>query len=447
LSNSAIDAVASWNHESQELRMRWQWLAVFLWGLTVSTSTAMAADPEGSEALQVLVGPGGSGLEAMAIPDVRCGADTPVAICRMVAEVLRKDMTISFMYSVIPVRSYLADPEADLLDAPSFNDWNNIAARWVIKAEVSGKGPFDAEFRLFNVVDRTSVAVREQSFKGVGDTALRKVVHRFCNGVLEARTGVPGVFDTTIAYSYVAGLGVKGIGAVNMDGEGRTGLVSNGNINTLPAWGFGGVLYTSFIGGQPELYFGKRKLSRDGGHYRKVAVSPDGGKMVASISYGGQSDIYLMSPDGQVLSNLTNTEADEVGPTFSPDGGKIAFVSSASGSPQIYVMGAGGGGMKRISHAGGYNYSPDWGKNGLIVFAAMDGAASDIFTVSESGEMRRLTQNQGFNKDPSWSRDGRYVAFSSSRAEGTGLWIMSADGRYQMLIARGGGIGNIAWEK
>lgn len=408
---------------------------------------AIAADSDGNGALQVIVGPGGSGLEPMAVPDVICGPETSRAICDMVAEVLRRDMTISFMFNVIPPRSYLADPAVDGLESPAWNDWNNIGARWLIKAEVTGRGPFDAEFRLFNIVDKAAVPVREQSFKGVGDAALRKVVHRFCNGVLEARTGIAGVFDTRIAYSYVAGLGVKSIGAVTMDGSDRSGLVSNGNINTLPAWGFGGVLYTSFAEGQPELYFGKRKLSRDGGHYRKVAVSPDGSRMVASISYGGQSDLYLMSPDGQVLSNLTNSEADEVAPTFSPDGSKIAFLSSAAGSPQIYMMSVGGGGMKRLTHAGGYNYSPDWGKNGLIVFAAMEGSTSDIFTVSESGEIRRLTQNQGFNKDPSWSRDGRYVAFISSRAEGSGVWIMSADGRYQMLVARGGGMGNTAWEK
>ncbi len=431
------------------MQMRWTAVGCLLGlvGLVGLPGAALAAEPDGSEALQVLVGPGGSGLEAMAVPDVSCGPDTPKTVCAMVADVLRRDMTLSFMYQVLPSRSYLADPATDGLDAPSWNDWNNIGARWVIKAEVTGKGPYDAEFRLHNVVDRAPVQVKEQSFKGVGEAALRKVVHRFCNGVLEARTGVPGVFDTRIAYSYVAGLGVKGIGAVSMDGADRSGLVSNGNINTLPSWGFGGILYTSFIGGQPELYFGKRKLSRDGGHYRKAAVSPDGSRMVASISYGGQSDLYLMSPDGQILGNLTNSEADEVSPTFSPDGSKIAFVSSATGSPQIYVMSVGGGGMRRLTHAGGYNYSPDWGRNGLIVFAAMDGGSSDIFTVSEAGDMRRLTQDQGFNKDPSWSRDGRYVGFVSSRPEGTGVWIMSADGRYQMLVARGGGMGNTAWER
>jgi len=399
------------------------------------------------EGLQVIVGPGGTGLEPMAVPEVRCMDQAPAAICRAVADMLRRDMTLSFIYQILPPRSYLVDAQTEPLETPAWNDWNNIGTRWLIKAEVRGKGPFDANFRLFNVTDKSNVHIKEQAFPGVSEAGVRKAVHTFANGVMLARTGVAGVFDTRIAYSMKVGPGVKAIGLVSMDGLQRSGLVSNGNINTLPAWGFGGVVYTSFVDGKPELFIGRKKLTRDDGHYRKVAVSPDGSKMVASVSYGGQSDLYLLAPDGSIQRNLTNTDADEVSPTFSPDGGKIAFVSNQAGSPQIYLIGAGGGGMTRLTHAGGYNYSPDWGKNGLIVFSGMEQGVSDIFSVSEGGEIRRLTQDQGFNKDPSWSRDGRYVAFISTRAEGSGLYLMSADGRYQLLVAKGGGLGNTAWER
>ncbi len=413
-------------------------------GLGAYAQEGPTVDP--SEGLQVIVGPGGTGLDPLAVPEVRC-IDAPATLCRSIADMLRRDMTLTFLFSVLPSRSYLVDPVNEPLEAPQFNDWNNIGTRWLVKAEVRGKGPFDVDFRFFNVTDKSNVRIREQSFRGVSEGGAKKAVHDFANGVVEARTGVAGVFGTRIAYSVKVSAGVKAIGSISMDGLDKTGIVSNGNINTLPAWGFGGVLYTSFADGKPDLFFGRKKLTRDDGHYRKVAVSPDGSKMVASVSYGGQSDLYLLSQDGSVIKNLTNTDADEVSPTFSPDGGQVAFVSNQAGSPQIYVMSVGGGGMRRLTNAGGYNYSPDWGKNGLIVFAAMDDGGSDIFSVSESGEMRRLTQDQGFNKDPSWSRDGRYVAFISTRSEGSGIYVMSADGRYQMLVAKGGGYGNTAWER
>jgi TolB protein len=423
-------------------------LATCALGVTWST-TSLAGDkpPDAGESLQVVVGPGGTGLDPLAVPEVRCTEGAPEALCRTVAEMLRRDLTLSFIYAVIPSRSYLVDAQAEPLETPNWSDWNNIGARWLVKAEVKGRGPWDVEFRLFNVVDKTNVRVKEQTFKNEAETGVKRAVHRFCNGVLEARTGTPGVFDTKIAYSVKVAAGVKSVGTISMDGLERAGIVNNGSINTLPAWGFGSVIYTSFIDGKPELFFGRKKLTRDDGHYRKVAVSPDGSKMVASISYGGQSDLFLLSPDGSVQKNLTNSDADEVSPTFSPDGGEIAFVSNQAGSPQIFVMSAGGGGMRRLTHAGSYNYSPDWGKNGLIVFAGMEDGASDIFTVSKGGEIRRLTQDQGFNKDPSWSPDGRYVTFVSTRSDGSGIYIMSADGRYQLLVAKGGGYGNTAWER
>ena len=422
--------------------------------LVLTALPSLAADPPtgaviggGDEGLQVVVGPGGTSLEGIAVPDARCAGGADADACQMVTSVLRRDMTLSFFFSVLPPRSYLADPAEEPLDAPSFADWSNIGASYLIKAEIRGAGTYDADFRLFSVSGKSQVVVEDQSARGLNKGQLRTATHRFCNAVMKARTGTAGVFDTRIAYAKKIAPGVKGIGVTDMDGHNKNILISNGSINMLPSWGFGGILYTSFIDGHPELFFGKRKLSRDAGHYRRVAVSPDGSRMVASISYGDQSDLYLMSKDGQVIKNLTNTAADEVSPTFSPDGGKIAFVSSAAGSPQIYVMGADGGTPTRLTFAGDYNYAPDWGKNGLIAFATMTDGNSDIFTVTEGGQIQRLTQNQGTNKDPSWSPDGRYVAFFSQREEGTGIYIMSADGRYQSMIAPGGGAANIAWEK
>ena len=57
----------------------------------------------------------------------------------------------------------------------------------------------------------------------------------------------------------------------------------------------------------------------------------------------------------------------------------------------------------------------DFGPDGLVVFAGMDGGHSDLFTVDMAGNIRRLTQGQGNNKDPIWSPDGRWIVFVSNR--------------------------------
>lgn len=397
----------------------------------------------GGESLHVVVTPGGRQLESMAVPDLNCDGGE-AGVCSAVTQILRRDMLLSFFFVVLPPRSYLADMTKETLTETSWKDWNNIGARWLIKGEAKGTR---VTMRLYNVVREAEVPVNGSSFDASDEKALRKGTHTFANGVLEAITGTPGVFGTKIAYHYKGGKpGRKGIGIIEMDGGGRDGLITNKTISMLPTWGPGGLYYTSFRDGKPDIYNWQTKISKDGGHYRRVAVGPDG-KLIASIAYGGQSDLYLMDASGNVLRNLTNTAADEVCPVFSPDGSKVAFMSSQSGGPHIWVMNAGGGGMRRLTMAGSYNFSPDWGPNGLIVFAGMEGGIADIFTVDLGGNMARLTQDQGSNKDPTWSPDGRYIFFVSTREGDTGFWLMSADGRYQIKVAKAGGVGGLTWQK
>ncbi len=50
-------------------------------------------------------------------------------------------------------------------------------------------------------------------------------------------------------------------------------------------------------------------------------------KIVFSSYLDGDSDIYLINPDGSGLVNLTDDEYNNYLPTWSPDGEKIAFIS------------------------------------------------------------------------------------------------------------------------
>lgn len=413
---------------------------------SASAGEPTLTEPAAGSSLEIVVSPGAKALEPIAVMEAVC-KDAPRAMCRRFTQLVRRNMLLSFYLRVLPARSHLADPEKETLEATKWGDWANIGARYLVKAEVRGPAPYTLEARFYNVPEKSEVKLSHTVFRTVTDPGIRKTAHAFSNALIESVTGVPGVYGSRIAYSARVAPGVKSIGVIDMDGGRRGAMVSNGSINMLPSWGLGGLLYTSFKGGKPDIYFGKRKLSRDTGHYRKVAVSPDGARLVASISYGGQSDLFLIGKDGRVIKNLTRTSADEVSPTFSPDGSKVAFVSNAAGGPQIYVMSSGGGGQKRLTFAGDYNYAPDWGPKDLIAFSGMTDGKSDIFTVSTGGTVNRLTQNQGSNRYPSWSANGRYLAFVSSRPKGRGIWLMSADGRYQYRVSSGGAAANIAWRR
>jgi TolB protein len=233
---------------------------------------------------------------------------------------------------------------------------------------------------------------------------------------------------------------------VDVDGYGRSTIAAGDTINMLPSMVGGAVVYTSFKPGLPAIYLNGKLVSPPGRACRGARLAPDGSVLAASMDDSGQSDIYLLSLEGEVLENLTHHWADEVSPAWSPDGSQIAFVSNRTGAPQIYVMGRSGGGQRRLTMAGSYNSTPDFGPGGIVVFAGMDESHSDIFTVDLEGNIARITQDQGSNKDPTISPDGRHLAFVSNRDGQTRIWISTIDGRYQFPVTeRGGSFSTLFW--
>ena len=77
------------------------------------------------------------------------------------------------------------------------------------------------------------------------------------------------------------------------------------------------------------------------------AWSPDGKKIVYMYDEGTSWEIYLMGPDGENQTRLTDTpladrSANSVAPTWSPDGTKIVFLTDRQGKWEIWVMNADG---------------------------------------------------------------------------------------------------------
>ena len=53
---------------------------------------------------------------------------------------------------------------------------------------------------------------------------------------------------------------------------------------------------------------------------------------------GGNTDIFMINPDGSELTRITTDPASDVQPTVSPDGTKLAFTSGRSGNNDIWVI-------------------------------------------------------------------------------------------------------------
>ena len=388
------------------------------------------------QSIHVVVGPTARALDPVAVSPFACPEAARDA-CKEILEVLERDLMISGFFQVLDKAAFLGDPAKADPSAPRFDDWFNVGAKYLVTVAVAkGTSGLDLRFRLFGVGDRKAITVKGSTANGVQSNRVRRAVHSFVNGVIEAITGKAGIFGSQVVLSLKLPGFERSLVAMDMDGSGRRTRVDNGSSNMFPRWApGGGVLYTSFLSGLPQIYHDDRRITHDERQYRGAAFSSDGSRIVASVDMDGQSDLVLLDPKtGEITKRLTESEWDEVSPSWSPDGRTIAYCSNKTGRPQIYLINADGSSERRLTMRGSYNTSPRFGPTGLVAFLGMDDFVSDLFTVDMSGNINRLTQQQGSNKDPTWSPDGRWLVFLSDRAGAWRVFLMTEDGRYQFPI-------------
>ena len=108
------------------------------------------------------------------------------------------------------------------------------------------------------------------------------------------------------------------------------------------------------------------------GRVAGVQVSPDGTKVLYSVSYysipenKGNSELFTMNTDGSDKQQITHTVTREASARWMKDGKRIAFLSSETGSMQLWIMNADGSDRKQISNLengmNDFSYSPDESK-------------------------------------------------------------------------------------
>jgi len=88
--------------------------------------------------------------------------------------------------------------------------------------------------------------------------------------------------------------------------------------------------------------------------------SPDGKKIAFAAGRAGEWDIYIMDADGSNVKKLTEHPSSDLWPTWSSDGQKIAFMSWRDGNSEIYVIDADGSNVKRLTDNPAYDGMPSW---------------------------------------------------------------------------------------
>ena len=125
------------------------------------------------------------------------------------------------------------------------------------------------------------------------------------------------------------------------------------------------------------------------GRISDVKVSPDGSKVLFSISYESvekntsNADLYVVDIDGSNLTRLTKTPKSEANFCWIDRGRQIAYTYPVDGKPQIWVMNADGSSPRAVSKiekgVEGFLFSPDTKKVVVISTVKYAHTAAELY--------------------------------------------------------------------
>jgi TolB protein len=289
------------------------------------------------------------------------------------------------------------------------------------------------------------------------DDAARQIAHRFADEIILRLGGTPGIAETKIYYTHVAG-GNKEIWAMDYDGANQHAITHLGTISISPRVSPDNsrVAFSSLGRDGFQIKMFSLLLGREvafpisPGTNLSPAWSPDGNTLAFSSSKSGDPEIYLTDVNGGASRRITNFRGPDVSPVFNPrTGAQIAWISGRTGLPQLYTMESDGSGVQRLTD-GGYATSPSWSPNGQFITFAWNrkygpGApgGQDIYVIEvATNKWIQLTHDIGPCDFPSWSPDGRHIVFANSpdgRATHSKIMTMLADGTERHALTGPGG--------
>jgi TolB protein len=159
---------------------------------------------------------------------------------------------------------------------------------------------------------------------------------------------------------------------------------------------------------------------------RSPSISPDGRRVVFSLSDVGGHRIASVDLRGQGLKTLSASAGMNTAPVYSPDGKRIAFSSSRDGDFEIYVMDADGSNIRRLTNSRGLDTRPAWSPDGKrLAFTSNRDGNYEIYVMNADGSgLHRVTRHPGKDDYPAWHPDGKKLLYVSEQGGKSDLYLV-----------------------
>jgi TolB protein len=375
------------------------------------------------------------------------------------AAIIAADLQRSGRFAPLPRGDMLARPtEGRELD---FDDWRILGTEVVVVGQVIPQGRDNVTIRI-QVFD----VLRGEQVLGYQQPAtlprLREASHLVADEIYKELTGIPGVFNTRIAYITVTGSGAtQRYRLIVADADGTNDRVVAESTDPLmsPAWSpdMRKLAYVSFENDRSEIYVqtlssgARQRISSRPGVNGAPAWSPDGRRLALTLSReDGNLDIYTLDIATQVLTRLTRRPSIDTEAAWAPDGRYIYFTSDRGGAPQIYrVAGNGDGEPERVTFEGSYNARPRPSPDGEKLAVVHIDRGNYRIAAVDLGRGRGTTQvltDGKLDESPSFAPNGETLIYATMERGRGVLATVSADGRIHQRISAGeGDVREPAW--
>lgn len=396
-----------------------------------------------------------SGGEVAAQPIAIVPFGKPGDVSLDFASVISSDLSRSGQFLPLPPEDMLEKPvDAAAVD---YRNWRTLAVDNVVVGQVRkhASGQLSVRFQLLDVLRAQVLLTQEVP---VADSRrLRPTAHLIADLIYEKLTGVPGYFNSQIAYVAVTGKTgsqLSQIVVADADGFGPVTVATSREPLLSPTWSPDRrqLAYMGYERGRSAVYIHTlatgelRKLVAERGVNSSPAWSPDGRSLAVTLSFESNPDIYVIDVASGARRRLTTHFAIDTEPTWSPDGRDIAFSSDRGGQPQIYVVSAAGGDARRLTFEGRQNLRPRYSPDGKrLALVNQDETGYRIGVLDLNTRELRIVSSGPLDESPSFAPNGAVVIYAAQGRLGAEIATVTVDGRIRQRLSQPGDVRDPAW--